>query len=464
MTRTDRINWPWRTPATTIVFVSCVVAAVLTTHASAAEKPCQTIQKACADAGFFKNGMREGNGLLGDCVEPIMQGASQPNKASRPLPQIDPQLIAACRATDPSFGNPQGTRSDADVAPSQLVVPAPLLGPRAPNGISTVNPIDAHRVGQLFDTSNPTLNAYTNPNTSGVTFRTSWADLEPEEGKFDFNKIDQVFDNAEKNGKWVELILIPGFGTPSWAMQGVLSGTFPIPYGPGNGMSLPLPAPWDQTYLSRWFTFLKAVEDRYAGRTSFRKIAAAGPTSVSAEMALPESRNDIAQWKKMGYTSQKYIDAWKQTFSRYSSMFPRQYFSLALHPALPIPDSSQKTYVREQIISLGLRYPRQFALQADGLNSNGADEKYGYRAIIDHNGQVVTGFMMSTSATLRSQKMGTSSNPVSDLHISIDTGLVPNSQNQTIKYLEIYEPDIVNPSMQEVLREAREKLLEIPSP
>jgi hypothetical protein len=33
--------------------------------------------------------------------------------------------------------------------------------------------------------------------------------------RFDFSKIDTVFANAEKNGKWVELILIPGFGTPA---------------------------------------------------------------------------------------------------------------------------------------------------------------------------------------------------------------------------------------------------------
>ena len=121
----------------------------------------------------------------------------------------------------------------------------PSVRTNMPYGISTVNLIDASRVGEVFDTSNPTLNAYTNPNTSGVTFRTSWADVEPEEGKFDFRKIDTVLANAEKNGKWVRLILVPGFGTPSWAMQGVQSGMFSIQYGPGTGTVKRLPMPWD---------------------------------------------------------------------------------------------------------------------------------------------------------------------------------------------------------------------------
>jgi hypothetical protein len=327
-----------------------------------------------------------------------------------------------------------------------------LVRTNAPSGISVVNHVDTQRAGKLFDTSNPTLNAYANPNTSGVTFRTSWADVEPEDGKFDFSKIDVVFANAEKNGKWVELILIPGFGTPSWAMHGVQSGMFAIQYGRGNGTLLPLPVPWDQTYLSRWFTFLKAIADRYAGKTSFRMIAAAGPTSVSSEMSLPEAPDEIVQWKKFGYTSQKYINAWKQTFSAYSSIFPHQYFSLSLHPALPIPDQRQKASVREEIINLGLQYPGQFALESDGLNSSRQDRTLDL--VKDHSGQVVTGFMMSTAATDKSERMGAEGNPSLALRKSINTGMRPNAAGQHVDYLEIYELDVLADEMQPVLRDA----------
>jgi hypothetical protein len=247
-------------------------------------------------------------------------------------------------------------------------------------------------------------------------------------------------------------------------MQGVQSGTFAISYGPGKGKSLLLPLPWDKTYQTRWFSFLKAIGDRYGGKTSFRKIAAAGPTSVSAEMSLPEDPDDIAQWKKLGYTSEKYIDAWKRTFNAYSSTFPDQYFSLALHPGLPIPDRSQATYARDQVISLGLQYPNQFALQEDGLNSFSINRTYGYRVVRDHSGKVVTGFMMTTAATLRPQQMGDSNDPADDLRLSINAGLVPNANGQVVNYLEIYEPDIVNAMMQQVLHDGHQQLLKSPSP
>ena len=326
----------------------------------------------------------------------------------------------------------------------------PAHGTSAPAGIAVVNRMDAHRVGKPFDTSNPTLNAYANPNTSGVVFRTSWADVEPEERKFDFAKLDTVFANAEKNGKWVDLILIPGFGTPGWAMQGVQSATFAIQYGAGTGATLPLPVPWDQSYLFRWFTFLKAIADRYAGKPSFRMIATAGPTSVSSEMSLPDSPDEIVQWRKLGYTSEKYIDAWKQTFSAYASTFPHQFFSLSLHQALPIPDARQKASVRAQIVRLGLQYQSQFSLESDGLNSSRTERTLGL--VTAHSGRVLTGFMMTTAAVARSQRMGAEGDPSLALRKSIDAGMEANRSGQRVNYLGIYEPDVVAEEMQPVLR------------
>ncbi len=414
---------------------------------------CERIKSACEDAGFTRGGGK-GHRLQADCVAPILRGTSQPGRPGEPaVPPIEPQVAQECRLRNPNFGQ--------DAAPEAAAV-APRTGVAAPHGISAVNAVDAQRVGKLFETSDPKLDVYDNPNTSGVSFRTSWADVEPEEGKFDFAKLDAVFERAEKGHKWVALVLIPGFGTPAWALKGVQSGTFAIEYGPGNGSSLPLPAPWDQTYLSRWFTFLKAIGNRYGGKSSFRKIAAAGPTSVSAEMSLPDAEADMSQWKELGYTTQKYIDAWKQTFAAYSATFPHQCFSLALHAALPIPDKKQRTYGRDQVVALGLQYPGQFALQADGLNSKSTDGKYGYRTVREHNGQVATGFMMSASATRKSGRMGVEGDPVESLRLSIATGLVPNDHGQVIDYIELYEPDVVNPALQPLLHDTQQKLSKDP--
>src|ERR1700722_15549544 len=67
-------------------------------------RPCAAIRQVCLQAGFVLNGARAGEGLVVDCIRPIMQGTAQPRRATKPLPAVDPALVEACRAVNPNFG------------------------------------------------------------------------------------------------------------------------------------------------------------------------------------------------------------------------------------------------------------------------------------------------------------------------------------------------------------------------
>lgn len=307
---------------------------------------------------------------------------------------------------------------------------------------------------------------YSNPNISGVVPRISWNTIEPQENKFQWQALDDIFTSAAQHGKKVVIIPVAGFDGPSWALQGVQTANFPRKYGKGAGQISPLPLPWDQTYLSRWYSFLSVLAGRYGNNPSFIMIGLSGPTSVSAEMSLPNTDKDIQQWISVGYKPSRYESAWKQTFAEYAKLFPKQHFVLALYPGLPINEQGQtvhsaKDATRQAIITLGANnYPKQFALQTSGLNaskqSNGAG---GYSIVLSYNGQISTGFQMSTSASVRPANMGDASNPVNALELSIMKGTQPNQAGMRINYLEIYEPDIINPDMQDVLAYGQKLLL-----
>jgi hypothetical protein len=99
-------------------------------HAQA-QGPCQQIGAACREAGFVQGGARTGEGIVVDCIRPIMLGTAQPRRATKPLPQVDPQVVAACRARNPDFGQGGRERAPADAAPPSPPPPAaaPLPGP-----------------------------------------------------------------------------------------------------------------------------------------------------------------------------------------------------------------------------------------------------------------------------------------------------------------------------------------------
>jgi N-acetylglucosamine-6-sulfatase len=97
----------------------------LAAQAGVDPRPCQQIATACRDAGFVQGGAADGNGLLVDCVEPILQGSAQPRRASKPLPRVDPQLAAACKAADPGFGQARTLRPESGEQRSRARPAAP---------------------------------------------------------------------------------------------------------------------------------------------------------------------------------------------------------------------------------------------------------------------------------------------------------------------------------------------------
>jgi len=93
--------------------------------------PCAQIRAACLGAGFVQGAAREGIGLQVHCIMPIMHASAQPPTARRPLPRVDPQLVADCRARSGRFAR-FGPQSDAPTQPAPASPPAPgLVNPNA---------------------------------------------------------------------------------------------------------------------------------------------------------------------------------------------------------------------------------------------------------------------------------------------------------------------------------------------
>ncbi len=329
-----------------------------------------------------------------------------------------------------------------------------LTGNSAPNGLVVV--IENKPQENRLD-----LRALENPYISGVALQIRWRDIEPVQGNPDWSKLDQLFAAAEASKKWVQLLIFPGFFSPPWALEGAKTETFPLQYGPDKGTVEKLPLPWDDLYLSRWFTFVAQLSDRYGKSPAFRVIAAAGPTSVSAEYTLPGKPEDVTIWLNAGYTPHKYIAAWQKTLQAYAADFPNQYISVSMGFGLNIDDRGQiapreRQRTRQEVIDqamaiLGRRFVLQFS-NLDGFPGAGP----GPRAVdfvIGYNGRVITGFQLRTSCERHSGDMGAEGNAALALKKSIDIGLQPNTAGQHANYLEIYQPDVVADDLQPVLRD-----------
>ncbi len=208
------------------------------------------------------------------------------------------------------------------------------------------------------------------PAISGVALRTFWSTLQPEKNRYDFSSLDDVFAVAAAKGKSVQLILVPGFGTPSWVLEeltnceglpapegggrgrrrrpeGARGGarseaasvpfapcgkaTFEVSEGRAHGEARELPLPWNPLYKSYWRAFLAEVAAKYGTNSAFVSIAVAGPTAESVEIVLPRAGNQPERWGELlerSYRDASYhrsdkafVEEWNAAVTMYGEVF-----------------------------------------------------------------------------------------------------------------------------------------------
>ena len=299
---------------------------------------------------------------------------------------------------------------------------------------------------------------FDNPSISGVAFQIRWNELEPTEGSPDWSRVDTFLSNATTAHKWVQLCVSAGFFTPAWALAGVKSDQFTIPYGPDAGRIAALPMPWDTVYLQRWLAFVKVLSARYAASATVRMVAVAGPTSVSEENTLPNSPTELKQWQADGYAPSNYLAAWKRVLTAYAADFPNQYLSIAGVGGLSINNSGKidptehartlQALAVEAKVIVGDR----LALQYNNLDGTTKPDAQGGMVFISgYIGKVITGYQLRTSAA--GPGMGAPNEaPPDKLRQAIDKGLRPSRDGQHVDFVQIYEADVLAAEMQPVLR------------
>ena len=338
------------------------------------------------------------------------------------------------------------------------------------------------------------LQTISDPSISGVAFQIDWKAIEtftpatqnkPAVTHMDWSRLDQLFRAADKAGKWVQLLISPGFWSPPGVLSkrnNVTTDDFHVEYGQHHDHELlPLPMPWDPVYLADWAAFLKQVSQRYENNREFRVIAAAGPTSVSDEFTEPNQVNENVpqQWITDHFTQAKYNAAWQTVFVDYAQDFPKQYVSLSIGSGVPeinadgsivsgtpaqqaqeILDNAEATRTALFDEASETLANGQFVYQSSALTGTPhqrATTQSSIGELISENGYVITGFQLGSSAELASAKQGAAGDPALAMVLSVDTGMQLNTNGKHVDYIEVYSEDVqaaqdgTDPAMRAVL-------------
>jgi hypothetical protein len=170
-----------------------------------------------------------------------------------------------------------------------------------------------------------------NPAVSGLSLRVHWSTINPTSSDdFNWSYVDDAFQQVntfnQLNGtsKTIQLMVIPGFNTPSWffANHNSCDYLFNSSFSPPAGLDLgdcdyatflgytegadtdTLPLPWSPDYKTHWQHLVQAMSKRYGSRQELVGVTIAGPTAASAEMFLPNKSNST------GYNGVPSEDMW----------------------------------------------------------------------------------------------------------------------------------------------------------
>jgi len=281
------------------------------------------------------------------------------------------------------------------------------------------------------------------PFISGWLVRPGWDKVEPKDGRYDWRCIEDEIKTAKRLDKKITLTILGGPHAPTWLFDAGAKGfdyRFASRYR-RNARDARMPIPWDEIFLARWTSLIRAAGDRFGSEERIELVHVTGATQNGLEMHLPFGKLNQRRWEEAGYTPRKMIASWKQIIDAYAEAFPNTPLDIDIHPVL----GSCK--VAEEVVAYGYgKLGKQFGVFGGWLNGKPAAndrrharlhrivEKYGKLSFAD--------FQLIGNQTRQPERFADGK-----LESAINQGM-----RWGARYFEIWRIDAINPDLHPTLR------------
>ena len=294
-----------------------------------------------------------------------------------------------------------------------------------------------------------------NPDVIGLSARQDWADLEPNEGQFDFSYLDGEVQAAADHNKVVLLRIKTQSGKPAWVTQAVqdAGGTF-FTFD-DDGVTTTIPVFWDPTYLAKKKNMITALGAHFATNPTVKMVTASFANATSEDWNIPHTPDEVATWLAAGYTAEKMLDAGKQIIDSTMAAFPNQYVCLAVAGDGSLNETS--TYLAANTVAgAKLTWPGRLIVQINSLSNHNpvapASQSSPWNLL--WNNQPNVGAQMIDNVyedyTYRAN------DEVAGDFKEILTGSINAAASYGASYIEIYQVDVLN--LEDVITYASAKL------
>jgi len=296
-----------------------------------------------------------------------------------------------------------------------------------------------------------------NPLIAGVSINWNWAAVEQSVGMYNWSYFDTEIARAAHAGKKSLLrISAGGQNSPQWVFDaGVQTFSFinTISYQPTYGQTVTIPVFWDPIFLDKKKRFIAAKGQHFANNANIVLVSISCANATTDDWQMPSTKTDVQNWRAIGYTSDKLINACKETIDATMAAFPNKVIALPVgrngNMLDPDPD-----YVARAVVEYANRtYPGRFITQKHSLSADVPDPEIfptlGAWQIIYDNQPAVAGQMLWFVTNDPTCRMNGKVKPCDPATVLLDAVVI--GARYGMRYQEIYQPDILNPALADVI-------------
>jgi hypothetical protein len=169
----------------------------------------------------------------------------------------------------------------------------------------------------LFVFASATDPTVTDGSSSGGNPLIPWSRLEPKDGDYNWNELDDAIDQARRSGTKIVPRIVTNFSifgqaTPDWYFD-LPNAEHYYPHEAAKDDGYKAPVAWDPVYKQKFGEFLKALGKRYDGNPAieFFQIASSG---VYGELYLGSELPDDYSVDNHKEAIEYWTDAWRDAF------------------------------------------------------------------------------------------------------------------------------------------------------
>lgn len=273
------------------------------------------------------------------------------------------------------------------------------------------------------------------PFVDGIAVRTSWSMIEPEEGKYEWTRLDEAFTVAKAAHKKITLHIIASAYAhpPSWLKnKGAQYYSVDNPFRQGAPAKEEI-VPWDGVFLDKWAAFTKALSAHINAIQGFEQLGYVSVSVPMPEMSLIGCHDGkLSTSPPLDYSRDAYLSAWQKSAAAIQSAFPLTHKMVSAPVAqICMPDNDGARFYSDLFQSLQSMDKYGYMIFAADLNAAGSQRLANIPGVL---GQAEVGLQFIASY----------SNDPGRFDGSLADAICKGYRQYNGRYFEIYKQDILN--------------------